>query len=110
MTGTAQPPQMPGPPAKTFWRRFRPRQELKGAMTAIVGYQENGERLTGWIEVASLVVPLVIGFGAPFAIAFDRRPEPGEKYASFTSGLYAGHVVIDSSGESACIQVNFTPP
>jgi len=26
-----------------------------------------------------------------------------------TSGLFAGHVVIDSTGASACVQVNFTP-
>jgi AraC-like DNA-binding protein len=100
----------PGPePGKTLWRRKRPRPELAGAVLDMVGYQENGERLTGSVEMASLVVPLVIGFGAPFAIALGRRPQPGDDFASFTAGLFAGHVLIDSTGTSACIQVNFTP-
>jgi AraC-like DNA-binding protein len=94
---------------KTLWRRQRPRPELAGMVASITGYQENGRRLQGSVEMASLVVPLVISFGAPFAIALGRKPEPGDDYGSFTSGLYAGHVLIDSTGTSACVQVNFTP-
>jgi AraC-like DNA-binding protein len=96
-------------PAKTFWRRHRPCAELAGMVASITGYQENGRRLQGSVEMASLVVPLVISFGAPFAIALGRKPRRGDDYGSFTSGLYAGHVLIDSTGESACVQVNFTP-
>ena len=96
-------------PGKTYWRRQRACPELAGLVTDMVGYQENGVRLTGSVEMASLVVPLVIGFATPFAIALGRRPQPGDDYASFTAGLYAGHVLIDSGGACACIQVNFTP-
>ena len=78
-------------------------------MSDIIGYAENGIRLTDAIEAASLVVPLVISFGAPFAIALGRPPVPTERFGSFTSGLFAGHVVIDFTGASACVQVNFTP-
>src|SRR6185369_2382114 len=91
------------------WRRRRPCAELSGAVVDITGYQENGRRLQRSVEMASLVVPLVISFGAPFAIALGRAPGAGDEYGSFTSGLYAGHVLIDSTGGSACIQVNFTP-
>ena len=95
---------------KIFWRRHRLRTELAGMVASITGYQENGRRLQGSVEMASLVVPLVISFGAPFAIALGRKPNPGDDdYDSFTSGLYAGHVLIDSTGQSACVQVNFTP-
>jgi AraC-like DNA-binding protein len=93
---------------KVYWRR-RPLGELTGIVTEITGYRENGLRLKGVVEMAALVVPLVISFGAPFSIALGRSPRPGDEFASFTSGLYAGHVVIDSIGESACVQVNFTP-
>ena len=93
---------------KVFWRRAA-RGTLAGSVTEITGYRENGLSLQGAVEMASLVVPLVISFGAPFTIALGRRPGPGDEFASFTSGLYAGHVVIDSIGESACVQVNFTP-
>jgi AraC-like DNA-binding protein len=92
---------------KVLWRRPA-RGELTGIVTEITGYRENGRCLNGAVEMASLVVPLVISFGAPFSIALGRRPRPGDEFASFTSGLYAGHVVIDSIGESACVQVNFT--
>jgi AraC-like DNA-binding protein len=34
---------------------------------------------------------------------------PTETYGSFTSGHFAGHVVIDSSGGAECIQIDFTP-
>ena len=94
---------------KIFWRRHRLCAELAGMVASITGYQENGRRLDGSVEMASLVVPLVIGFGAPFSIALGRKPKRGDNYGSFTSGLYAGHVLIDSTGDSACIQVNFTP-
>jgi len=97
-------------PGKTLWRRQRLRPALAGMVASITGYEENGRRLSGSVEMASLVVPLVISFGAPFAIALGRKPRPGhDDYGSFTSGLYAGHVLIDSTGKSACVQVNFTP-
>lgn len=93
---------------KVFWRRSA-RGELTGIVTEITGYRETGSSLQGTVEMATLAVPLVISFGAPFSIALGRRPRAGDEFASFTSGLYAGHVVIDSIGESACVQVNFTP-
>lgn len=61
------------------------------------------------IEAAALVVPLIISFGMPYAIALGRAPGKGDDYASFTAGLYAGHVVINSTGAAACVQIDFTP-
>ena len=66
----------------------------------MVGYQENGWRLTEAVEMAALVVPLVISFGAPFSIALGRKPAAGDDHASFAAGLYAGHVVMNSGGDS----------
>jgi AraC-like DNA-binding protein len=94
---------------KQYWRRQKPAAELAPWVSDIIGYAENGIRLAGAIETASLVVPLVISFGAPFAIALGRPPATTERFGSFTSGLFAGHVVIDSTGAGACVQVNFTP-
>ena len=75
----------------------------------MVGYQENGWRLTEAVEMAALVVPLVISFGAPFSIALGRKPSAGDDHSSFAAGLYAGHVVMNSGGDSACVQLDFTP-
>jgi AraC-like DNA-binding protein len=87
----------------------QPGPALSGAVARMCGYEEYGRRLVGKVETAALLVPLVISFGAPFQIALGRRPGPGEDYRSFTSGLFPGHVVIDSTGHAACIQIDFTP-
>lgn len=75
----------------------------------IAGYRETRREPIRMVETASLVVPLVIGFDAPFEIALGRAPLPDERYTSFTSGLFAGPVMIRSHGGAQCIQVNFTP-
>jgi AraC-like DNA-binding protein len=94
-------------PCPPFLIRRAPRRELAGVVLDITGYKENGEALSGQIEMASLVVPLVISFGGPFRIALGRGPS--EVYRSFTAGLYAGPVVIGSFGTAECVQINFTP-
>ena len=96
-------------PDQPFWLRRAPRQELSGLVARMTGYQENGWRLTGAVEMASLIVPLIISFGAPFSIALGRKPVAGDDHASFAAGLYAGHVVMNSGGDCACVQVDFTP-
>jgi AraC-like DNA-binding protein len=61
------------------------------------------------IEAASVVVPLIINFGGPFAIGLGRTPGGNDRFGSFAAGLFAGPVVIDSFGTSNCIQIDFTP-
>lgn len=100
---------MAGEPDGYFALRRQPRQALRGLVSRIGGYRENGRALKGVVEAAALVVPIVISFGAPYAIALGRAPRRGDDYRSFTAGLHPGHVVIDSTGEAACIQIDFTP-
>ena len=83
--------------------------DLAGAVERITGYQENGQALHLAPEMAAMVVPLVISFSDPFEIALGRDPTAGDRYASFTSGLYPGFVLINSTGASQCVQVDFTP-
>jgi AraC-like DNA-binding protein len=83
--------------------------ELAGLVDRITGYSEQGTALRGHVEAAPLVVPLVISFGDPFEIALGRPPAAGDRYGSFTSGLYPGHVLINSTGGAECIQIDFTP-
>ncbi|MDP3898312.1 MAG: helix-turn-helix transcriptional regulator [Mesorhizobium sp.] len=83
--------------------------DFAGLVTDIVGYREGGQRLDASVEMASLVVPLVISFGGAFEIGLGRAPTPDDRFASFTSGLFPGHVLINSDGAAECIQVNFTP-
>jgi AraC-like DNA-binding protein len=82
---------------------------LRGLVTDMMGYRENGCGLTGAVETASLIAPLIISFGGPFSISLSRPPKPGDHWSSFAAGLHAGPVMMDSSGDAACVQVNFTP-
>ncbi|MBX3577020.1 MAG: helix-turn-helix transcriptional regulator [Rhizobiaceae bacterium] len=71
------------------------------------GYREtNGVRLLQR-EPASLVVPLVIGFGGAFSLGVGGGP--ADDHVSFVGGLVAGPVAIGSGGDACCLQVNFTP-
>ncbi|MEQ1942814.1 AraC family transcriptional regulator [Mesorhizobium sp. VNQ89] len=101
-----RPPAAP-PVIQTAWRQ--PRAAFAGIVTQIVGYRETGGGRLRQVEAASLDIPLVISFGDPFAIGLGRDPSDNERYGSFTSGLFAGPVTIDSFGASHCLQINFTP-
>ncbi|TKT79396.1 helix-turn-helix domain-containing protein [Aquamicrobium sp. LC103] len=61
-------------------------------------------------ETASLDIPLIVSFGAPYEIALGRAPSSDERFGSFSAGLYGGPVHIRSPGTTHCLQVNFTPP
>lgn len=101
-------PTQAAPGGVAFFRRpVAP--DLVPWVSQIVGYLEDGARLCGAVEMAPLVVPFIVSFGPGFDIALGRAPQPGETYESFTSGLYPGHVVMNSTGRSRCIQVDFTP-
>lgn len=92
-----------------FLVRRAPGADLAGLVDGIVGYAENGVAMRETVEMAPLVVPLIISFAEPFEIALGRAPRPGETWGSFTSGLFPGHVVINSTGRSQCVQIDFTP-
>jgi AraC-like DNA-binding protein len=82
---------------------------MAGLVTRIVGYRETQPGHFRQVEAASLDIPLVISFGEAFAIGLGRAPHGNDRYGSFTAGLFAGPVTIDSFGASNCIQINFTP-
>jgi AraC-like DNA-binding protein len=86
-----------------------PAEALGGLVTRIVGYRETQPGHFRQVEAASLDIPLVVSFGEPFAIGLGQAPESGDRYGSFTAGLFAGPVTIDSFGASNCLQINFTP-
>ena len=96
------------PDTPHFFRRSIP-GDLAGVVERIVGYQENGQALRQAPEIAALVVPLVINLSDPFEIAFGRSPTAEDRYFSFTSGLYPGFLLINSTGAAQCVQIDFTP-
>lgn len=89
--------------------RYQTVPSLAGIVTDICGYREIRRGHFRIVEYASLTVPLVISFADPFAIGLGRDPGDNDRFASFAAGLYAGPVIIESSGAACCVQVNFTP-
>ncbi|HEU4985796.1 MAG TPA: helix-turn-helix domain-containing protein [Rhizobiaceae bacterium] len=94
---------------KFLLQRYRIHPDLDGLVWRISGYEEHGHALAGSVEVASLVVPLIIGFGDPFVIALGRAPGPNDRWGSFAAGLTLDPVFIDSTGHAEAIQIDFTP-
>jgi AraC-like DNA-binding protein len=95
-------------PAFTMLSR-PPRGELSGLVIKITDYVEHGPPPPLQREGASLVVPIIIGFAAPFEIALGREPAKGEAWQSFAAGLTAGPALIRAPGSAACVQIDFTP-
>jgi AraC-like DNA-binding protein len=99
----------PAAPADFEIVQHSPSALLAGLVSAMVGYREKLPGHVRQVEAASLIVPLVISFGDPFAIGLGRTPGDNDRYGSFAAGLFAGPVVIDSFGTASCLQINFTP-
>jgi len=82
---------------------------LSGIVLRMSGYREAAAGHFRQVQPASLVAPLIVNFGGPFAIGLGRTPRTDERVTSFAAGLFAGPVVIDSFGSSNCLQIDFTP-
>jgi len=89
--------------------RGRPGPFLSDIVMRLTGYREKRHVDIRQKEAASLVFPLIISFGEPFAIALGRDPSDNERFGSFAAGLYAGPVNIRSDGGACCLQIDFTP-
>jgi AraC-like DNA-binding protein len=82
---------------------------FRGLVLRITGYRETRRGAIRMTETAGLVVPVVVSFGEPFAIALGRAPGEGDRIGSFTAGLTSGPAMILSNGGAHCLQIDFTP-
>lgn len=73
-----------------------------------VGWHEFAVRPVSRREVASIVVPLIVSFGDPFALIGAGETVP-EMRGSFVAGLYDRWVDIAMPRESRAMQINLTP-
>jgi AraC-like DNA-binding protein len=86
----------------------RPGPALAPYLASVIAYAEAG-RVPPQREVASLDLPVIVCLSGSFRIALDRSPGAGDRIASFAAGLHPGFVEIESDGDAACVQLNFTP-
>ena len=74
------------------------------------GWTESSTEVVRRREVPICAFPLIINFGAPFRLYDPARPVDGPRMlGTFAAGMYDSYVIVESSGDSCCIQVNFTP-
>lgn len=76
----------------------------------MTGYREPASAAMFEVEPASLVVPVILSFGAPFRISLGPGQDKGTQETSFVAGLIASPVCISSQGGAECIQIDLRPP
>lgn len=88
--------------------RRPPPPHLRGVVVGLADYRERGSGAS-MCEAASLVVPLIVSTGTPFAIGLGGPPAAGDARHSFAAGLHAGPVHITSDGGAAATQADLHP-
>jgi AraC-like DNA-binding protein len=74
------------------------------------GWRERSAEVVRRREVPMCAIPFIISFGSKFRQIDPARPADGpQSLGTFIAGMYDSFVIIESRGDSCCIQVNFTP-
>ena len=82
-----------------------PHPALAGLVLRYAGYEERGGQPIERREWAVPYIPVIVNFGAAFAIT-DRTTE---NHASFAAGLFDRPVTVASAGAAHCLQFDLTP-
>ena len=95
--------------SETVFREPDPR--LEGIVAGeYQGWSESSNEVVRRREVPACEIPLIINFGSTFGFVDPARPETvPRRLGTFVAGMYDSFVIVESSGDSCCIQVNFTP-
>ncbi|MHC2466577.1 AraC family transcriptional regulator [Bradyrhizobium embrapense] len=99
----------PAAPAKFDFAWRPPSPRMAGLIVGITGYRETAAGRFFHRQTAPLIVPFIVSFGSPYLIALARQPGPSDLQLSFTAGLHAGPVNIESDGRAESVQMDFTP-
>jgi AraC-like DNA-binding protein len=74
------------------------------------GWTESSNVVVRRREVPACIFPFIINFGSTFRLVDPAKAADGpRKLGTFVAGMYDSFVVVESRGNSCCIQVNFTP-
>lgn len=90
--------------------RGEPDPGLRGYALRLVGFTEAPAAPAVRREFPSVVVPLIVSFGAPYRVASPGHP--GEAVAppeGFVAGLGESWSDTETTGPAACVQLNLTP-
>jgi AraC-like DNA-binding protein len=94
--------------SETVYRK--PDPHLAGVVTGeYQGWKESSAEVVRRREVPDCAIPFIINFGTRFRVLDPNRPADGpQTLGTFVAGMYDSFVVVESYGDSCCIQVNFT--
>jgi AraC-like DNA-binding protein len=74
------------------------------------GWTETSIEVVRRREVPICAIPFIINFGSRFRLFDSTRATDGPRMlGTFVAGMYDSFVIVESRGESCCVQVNFTP-
>ena len=96
--------------SETVFRQPDPR--LHGIVAgAYQGWREVSSEVVRRREVPACEIPFIINFGATFGLIDPARPGAAtRRLGTFVAGVHDSYVIVESSGDWCCIQVNFTLP
>ncbi len=87
-----------------------PDPRLRGYALRLVGFTETPGAPATRRELPSVVVPLIVSFGAPYRIASPDHPgEAAAPREGFVAGLGESWADTETTGPAACVQLNLTP-
>jgi AraC-like DNA-binding protein len=89
--------------------RRRPDPRLGPQVIAYTGYVETQGPVVRRREVASTVVPVIVNFGPDFRLLDSDDDARGRCCGSFVAGLHDTWTLVESTGRSHCLQIDFTP-
>ncbi|HEV2676057.1 MAG TPA: helix-turn-helix domain-containing protein [Aliidongia sp.] len=95
------------------WERWirAPDPRLAGHLSgAYEGWAEVGTSFVRRRELPSGVIPLILNLGMPYLMPDPRHPDRApDRFGSFMAGLHERFVLVQATGSSLGVQVNFTP-
>ncbi len=97
--------------ADEAWQLYRraPEPRLRAFAHDYVGYVETAFHPVRRREMPIGGIVVIINLGAAFRLAAPDDPAKTTDHQSFVAGLHDGYTLVQSTGLSCCLQVNFTP-
>ena len=90
------------------WATALPTEAIRPFARQYVGWDEQMSAPLCRRELPTEEAPLIINFGAPFHLFTPGGAQRGRDLASFITGAYDTYQLVESSGASSGVQINFT--
>ncbi len=91
------------------WLVQPPAPRLREYVLGYHGYAERAIAFARRIEAPSPAVPLILNFGPAYRVSGPGGRGPAVALSSFAAGLHDGYALVEASGPTSGLQLNFTP-